>query len=388
MLPFDKQLAETLAISQVTVKRQLSSLAKEGLVERFQGKGTFLPGGLVETSHQNTHQRSSEVLTQSICRQISNGTLRIGDCLPSFKFISKHYRVGFGTAKSAYLKLEKMGLATRVGKNYQVGTGKTVRSVTTPKEVWFFYHPSYGLSRIFESHDLHRAFHKMENEFSANGYLLKYEEIGFFEKAAEKWNRGRVPYALIFTGRNGWVERRGCQQIKRIIQDRRTLRHVPKLFLTIDRTIPKLRIPKSQFVHGGHTKTQQFRSLAEFLYAQNRKKIVVIYSGPATLFHDFYRLIPELYKRSKEFELQIAVFRESSLTDKADFLSQVYQRLNKQRLSEFLSKYQSANAEDFEKSIMVFKDFEAIRHLFKYPDKTSCVCSHTTGSFDAATIPP
>ena len=41
-IPTEKELAEEYGVSQITVKQALSRLSMEGLVERYQGRGTFV----------------------------------------------------------------------------------------------------------------------------------------------------------------------------------------------------------------------------------------------------------------------------------------------------------------------------------------------------------
>jgi len=52
-IPTEKELAKEYDVSQITVKQALSRLAMEGLVERYQGRGTFgLPASAcAEHSH-------------------------------------------------------------------------------------------------------------------------------------------------------------------------------------------------------------------------------------------------------------------------------------------------------------------------------------------------
>ena len=46
-LPTERELSSTFGVSRVTVRRALASLAEDGLVHAVQGRGTFVPSGLL-----------------------------------------------------------------------------------------------------------------------------------------------------------------------------------------------------------------------------------------------------------------------------------------------------------------------------------------------------
>ncbi|GAB3958039.1 hypothetical protein GCM10029978_002000 [Actinoallomurus acanthiterrae] len=103
LLPSEAALCKEFAVVRNTVRRALSVLEDEGLIETLPGKGRAVRG---DTPTQYMYMR----IAADLRRQIEIGGLVPGDPVPSEAALVEQYAVARGTARQALAHLEAAGL--------------------------------------------------------------------------------------------------------------------------------------------------------------------------------------------------------------------------------------------------------------------------------------
>ena len=115
-LPSEAALCAEFTVVRNTVRRALTTLEDEGLIETLPGKGRLVRG---DAPSQYEYRR----IANDLRSQIEDGELTAGDALPSEATIVEEYGVARGTARSALAALENEGLVeARHGKGRYVRT--------------------------------------------------------------------------------------------------------------------------------------------------------------------------------------------------------------------------------------------------------------------------
>ncbi|MGH3376345.1 MAG: GntR family transcriptional regulator [Actinoallomurus sp.] len=109
-IPSEAALCKEFSVVRNTIRRALTALEDEKLIETLPGKGRVVRGALPT---QYEHGR----ITADLRQQIECGNLAPGDVLPSEAALIERYQVSRGTARQALAALEAAGLIeTRHGK--------------------------------------------------------------------------------------------------------------------------------------------------------------------------------------------------------------------------------------------------------------------------------
>ena len=121
-LPSEAALCAEFSVARNTVRRALSALEDEGLIETLPGRGRVVrkPGD-TETSPTPALPQYRKI-ANDLRTEIEDGTLAPGDALPSEAAIVNEHGVSRGTARQALADLEGAGLVES-----HLGKGRYVR---------------------------------------------------------------------------------------------------------------------------------------------------------------------------------------------------------------------------------------------------------------------
>lgn len=204
-LPPDRELVVQWGLSPITVQRALAKLRDEGKLVRIPGKGTFTPkaeGGaarFLKIQDNVSREPAAEHLTKSLVRLISEGVYRKGQPLPPVKFIRNQFKISSETVTLAYQRLEELGYAEKIGKNYWVGRIDKLLYKGPRREVYLLCFGAGDFSSIFNSDPIGLAFQKMERELYHEGYFIHPEYAANFEDLLRKWEATqRYPAGIVF----------------------------------------------------------------------------------------------------------------------------------------------------------------------------------------------
>jgi DNA-binding GntR family transcriptional regulator len=121
LLPSEAALCEEYGVVRNTVRRALAALEAEGLIETLPGRGRIArPAGTPPTEQATPPQYRR--IAAELRADITTGTLRPGEALPSEAALMDRYRVARGTARQALAELEGAGLIESIH-----GKGRYVR---------------------------------------------------------------------------------------------------------------------------------------------------------------------------------------------------------------------------------------------------------------------
>lgn len=114
LLPSEKSLSEEFGVVRNTVRRALTILADEGLIETAPGRGRVVRSADGPTT---LYRR----IAADLAAAISAGSLAVGDPLPSEAELVRRYGASRGTVRTALAELEAHGLIeTRQGRHRRV----------------------------------------------------------------------------------------------------------------------------------------------------------------------------------------------------------------------------------------------------------------------------
>jgi DNA-binding GntR family transcriptional regulator len=126
LLPSEAALCEEYRVVRNTVRRAYAVLEAEGLIGTLPGRGRIArqPGTPDRDSDSAPQYRR---IATDLRAQITTGTLRPGDALPSEAALMHRYQVARGTARQALAELEGAGLIESTH-----GKGRFVRQPPDP----------------------------------------------------------------------------------------------------------------------------------------------------------------------------------------------------------------------------------------------------------------
>jgi len=118
-VPGEAALAEEFGVVRNTVRRALSVLAAEGLIETIPGKGRLVRTAGAPAPAQPAYRR----IAAELRREIESGELPPGASLPSEAAVTSRFGVSRGTARQALSVLVSDGLV-----RVEQGRGRFVQS--------------------------------------------------------------------------------------------------------------------------------------------------------------------------------------------------------------------------------------------------------------------
>lgn len=125
-LPSIRKIADSFSVSVGTVRRALDTLTREKLIEKRIGSGIYVKTGkalnprLPRALSQPAQSKTEKVLAQ-IYRDISEGSLVVGEHLPQKKELRYRLKTSLPTLNEALALAEQKGLLHQVGSRWLVG---------------------------------------------------------------------------------------------------------------------------------------------------------------------------------------------------------------------------------------------------------------------------
>ena len=369
-LPSDKTLAAQFNLSLRTVTRIMKDMAAKGLVSRYQGKGTFAPGNtmkqgsLAKQAHKKT---TTERLAESIIGGIQRGDYRLGEALPPVKFITRQFNCASGSVTAAYRLLAKKGLATKVGKTYQVGPFRQLAQSGAKQEVYLYSETNEDLEGIFNRDIMSHAYIRMRNELSRHGYILLIETVDSLNRLIEQSVRKRqFPHALLFFRIRNQASRAlvdACKAFRK-----QAVHHGAKAprILFDQRALVTGGIPGFSVVYRSTISTAVARELAQFVIAKNYQSLR-LYLDTTKLYdtvggYSWHSLWPVLKMRDELLlvspHLDISIIarpRNPSMTKKQFVDSQI--KTGPPSVIESLLKTYHLTPSQLSKMVTLFGDF-------------------------------
>lgn len=121
LLPSEAALCQEYGVVRNTIRRALAALEAEGLIETLPGRGRIARPADAPPTEQATPPQYRRIAAE-LRADITEGTLRPGDAIPSEAALVERYGVARGTARQALAELEGAGLIESVH-----GKGRYVR---------------------------------------------------------------------------------------------------------------------------------------------------------------------------------------------------------------------------------------------------------------------
>jgi len=352
-LPVDEKLATDWGLSRRTVRRVLTELLDAGLLQRVRGRGVRippLPGGepLLAAEPPAT---SVERLTAALKAGIGSGEWKQGEVLPLVKQLSLRFGVTSGTVTAAYRALAADGLAVRIGKRYRVGAFRALCRTVRNREVVVYNFAGTDYRSLFdEAGPIGRAFRKMENEFTAHEFRIRYESSFAFDRLLRGRGRSpRLPFGIVccnFDADQYPAIAEGLQALfKRVPQH-------PGAALLIGLNLRRLSGPFAQ-VDLGNLWTVRARTLAHYLVGLRRRRVTIFYEQsdrpicPAhPLFWAFVKIWLELKRIQPDATCHFVVKPQARIRTPAALLRAIYRHYEREHLRSFLSQYEPMTPED------------------------------------------
>jgi DNA-binding transcriptional regulator YhcF (GntR family) len=275
-LPSATELARTFGISAKTVNKLFKSYIAKGLVERTPGKGTHIAGESYQQP-DTVPARSADALALALKESIARGEYRIGDMLPSVKYVCRTFGVSPSTVSKAYALLQNENLAVRVGRGYRVGTFRQAQQNRQSKQVYFYLAPEEQSCQPFTDDIFTVAYQKMERELSRTGHLLRFESMERFGEHLKDWQRsGIVPYGLVLYNLNASAVTETGTMLR---QSYSTLKHrgQPMLRVLVDvrSGTQTVKVPGVSVLRRGSLSTNAARTVARWIVDRNCRNVML-----------------------------------------------------------------------------------------------------------------
>ncbi|MBD3242368.1 MAG: GntR family transcriptional regulator [Chitinivibrionales bacterium] len=313
MLPSDRELAQHLGLSRITIQRKMAALARQGTIERIQGKGSFVPGRAVGERRAVARKTESvQRLVDHIVAAVGRGELTRGNTLPSYKEMCAFFAVSPATVRAAYRILEDKRMVARVGRYYQVGSFNSIMRTGMSRDVYLFAPEPCDIQKLFSENELALSFAKMEHELHVHGYTVHYRTYDQIDSELDTWiQHSHYPCGLLFTGTiaTGYVmpdEPMLSKPLNRLFKKAKGLR--PRVVVTT--TCFCYPDPRVISFSVTHAVTAMKRRLATFLFKNQYRRVTAMlddrYTSPPVLVDDL-RVAPELDNLDPAIELTFAV---------------------------------------------------------------------------------
>lgn len=282
-LPPVNRLCAQFNLSETTVRRILRSFQNEGKLLLLPGRGTFVAGGRREIDvPDETPTSSAATIEKYITDSISCGDIRIGQQLPSVKYMSIQFKVARQTVTKAYRNLKARGIATRIGKSYWAGRGSlTTRQAATRKGFIFTWN-SEDFSSMFHDPNIflqpwiNEVMRAMEMELISHGWDLRFETTAQLGTWIDHWKReSELPSGLFLHLVNERKLKALLPQLKRLQSAVRLNRS--RIVLDWEGGNPRC-IPGSYFAFArGNILSLRARTLAHFIAGAGYRNVCFHY---------------------------------------------------------------------------------------------------------------
>jgi DNA-binding GntR family transcriptional regulator len=386
-LPSDPELAAQWDISLRTAKTVLKELSDQGILTRVPGRGTFVPKTkTVRMSELPVASGSRDTVIEGIARSIASGEFRVGEPLPSIKYVSVQFRVSPRTVVAAYRDLRERGLINKVGKSFWVGKFVEAARNKPRKLVYLFHDNRHRPAHIFRGDLLSVAYQRMEEELGNHQLVLRCEDISRAPSLIAHWDQHRDQPAgmAFFRMQNNPFDR--CYEL---LNQRAGPRGILPSRVLVDwqQGVLDLRTHWLQVVSRGSILTAYARTLAQYL-ARRSGPIAVVFMEKQKLWDEYAYLFPmlrlwvELEHTSPGQPRKFFVLARR--VGEGFLASQLYRGPLHERAQQQLSKYEQIDPERFNRDVSFVQTFE--QALEKLPDTTTWVFASERCAADAVEV--
>ncbi len=382
--PSDRALARRFGLSERTVRTIMSRLARNGMVSRVRGSGTFKPrAAIADKPHEPLRPTAAQSIASRIHELIVKGELKSGEALPQVKFLCRSFRVAPATVSQAYRILQQRGVAVRVGRKCFAGNLDYTPMPVRRKRVFFFSTWTGGFRRAMAIDGMLPGYRKMEKELMRHGYRVAYfgpDELDTL-MATGRLN-GSLPDALAV----GYVPRHQYDSISsRLVRFVRKASPATPPALMFSDAAPR-RMPREiNLLCHGNIATNWTRTLARFLLGRHVTAVTLFYDatralrGPFT-FASSAKLYPELLHFGGEVRFRV-VIRSDNDTDVGALLQTIWPESSEGMIETVMGKYRPMAVDRFEERIRVTRAFDELYH--RYRDDSAWLFSSATSAAQA-----
>ncbi|MBD3391641.1 MAG: GntR family transcriptional regulator [Chitinivibrionales bacterium] len=274
-LPCDRDLASHFDVSHRTVQRLMKSYATDGKLSRVKGRGTCVPGADAEVpGAMPTRQSSVATLVEQLHDSMRKGELERGKTLPQVKWFCRQFGVSPHTVAAAYRRLQEEGLVVRTGRNYRVGSFRSLSREEAKREVYLFTKNVSEFREAFKEDILAHSYHRMHNELSRHGYILLFETFDKLQGLLSQWGRRqRYPFGLVLFRWRHVVEGLSEQMEQMRQRARQSSVQAPAVLVDLLKVVPKP-IKGLSTVYRSTLSTVVARALASFVRQKGYSRVV------------------------------------------------------------------------------------------------------------------
>ncbi len=357
-LPSVPKMCAQWKLSAGTVRSILREYQQKGRLVLIPGRGTFVPEEQQEVAFDTDHRASStQTVVDFVAGSVQRGTLKLGEALPSVKYMALQFKVAPMTVVRAYRELQKRGMVARVGKTFWVGSGDTLARLPQRRHAVLF-NATDDFTAVFRSGWLAPAYHRLERELRSYGFTIAYEPLAEFARMAQSWrSAGRAPDALVF--HELAVDMLAGIRTALDTVDRRT-GATRMLFDWPAGDYRQLPRGRSTFILSrGNIYTVRARSVAEFALRQGVGTVYLYFDEQQNSFNTFLavaRIRSELEALGGACRFAILARPLPGSATARQFFERLYTVRTPQHVSMVLSKYHVVSHTQLEEDTRVVRD--------------------------------
>lgn len=356
-LPTDREVAASLGVSERTVRTVMGRLAREGVVERVRGSGTFVPR---ETGDQPplrdaapSARDSAATVAGHLAQSIHGGELRIGDQLPQVKALCLSYHVTSATVTRAYRMLVSRGLASKVGRRFFVGSFASTVTPSRPGRVDFYNVTGTDFDRALNMYGMRPAYAKMERELARHGRVIHYRSAEDYERALRRPDAEEPPDGVLLSFMHRGEYRKMVPRVRRLLRHWQPRRVPTLLYGDPPGSRPP---PEVAVLSRGNIATVWSRTLARFVVNHGFRDIVFFFdlshSWPKSLAAHL-KMLPEIWHLDESARFRLVVKAPSYMGRLEAFLTECMGEDAVGKPSHTLSKYRQLSVSDLRDSVQL-----------------------------------